>query len=314
MNNNLRKLFLPILVTLLLTGCVTAYLDDYAAEPKTDITPLMWLVTSPGGQTMYLFGSIHAAAEDLYPLPAFIMDAFHRSDYLAVEVDLLSLGELSIEEQMALLALQMYTDGRTIADDIGPELHEKARALLAESELEFPLELYDRFKPIMWYSFLLHIVLERSDITGEFGVDLHFLHLAAERRMEVLEVESAMEQMEILTGLSIPLQAAMMEDMLEDLDRAVYELNEMYRLWKQGNAEEMYAFSISQFNRLGPELAAEFYDAILTQRDILMTETARGYMAEGKKVFFVVGLLHLLGEGSVVDLLIQAGYDVALVR
>ena len=71
--------------------------DTYTLPPNDisengGITPLMWRVTSPAGQSIYLFGSIHVAEESIYPLPGFIMDAFDSSEYLAVEIDFYAIG------------------------------------------------------------------------------------------------------------------------------------------------------------------------------------------------------------------------------
>ncbi len=59
-----------------------------------------------------------------------------------------------------------------------------------------------------------------------------------------------------------------------------------------------------------PELEAEYIDAMLTQRNIGMAEKAEEYMAEGMTVFFTTGAGHMVGEGGVVDLLIERGYNV----
>jgi uncharacterized protein YbaP (TraB family) len=44
-----------------------------------------------------------------------------------------------------------------------------------------------------------------------------------------------------------------------------------------------------------------------------MVEVAKGYLAEGRKVFFAVGLAHLLGEGGLVHALRDAGFTVTLI-
>ncbi len=49
-----------MLMLSVLSGCVTKLAVD---------APALWKVTAPAGQQMYLFGTIHVATDDLYPLP-----------------------------------------------------------------------------------------------------------------------------------------------------------------------------------------------------------------------------------------------------
>ena len=255
---------------------------------------------------MYLFGSIHVASPGLYPLPDFVMDAFHRSDYLAVEVDLLA----DTGSAVALMLPFMYIDGRSAIDDMGEELHGQARAFLTESGMLLPL---DTFKPIMWYSALTGAVSEQAGFSLEYGLDMFFLREAQRRGMEVLEVESMQIQMDMMAGFSMPLQVALVASIVEDIDRSVQEVQELYSLWKQGDEQTITAM----FNRdyiYDDELFAEYWDALLTQRDIRMTEIARSYMADGRNVFFVVGLAHFVVENGIIDLLVQYGYDVVRVQ
>ena len=44
--------------------------------------------------------------------------------------------------------------------------------------------------------------------------------------------------------------------------------------------------------------------------NLKMAETAEHYITDGKTVFYVVGLAHMLGEGGLVQLLKQSGYTV----
>ena len=305
-------------VLLLLAGCSASQdsydyygYGEYVGQPASDITPLMWHVTSPGGQTMYLFGSIHVGSPDIYPLPDFIMDAFYRSDYLAVEFNILSM----VRYMGAIQRLIMYTDGRTIVDDIGEDLHEKARAFLRENEYSY--HHLDIFKPFMWFSTIQNIVAQRAGLSAEYGLDMFFLQEAARRDMEILEVESALSQIEMFAGFSMPLQIALLHEALEDIEQSEQGLRELYSLWKQGDAQAIRTIlgqDYIQYYIYEDELFAEYWDGMMTQRDIHMAEMARSYMAEGKKVFFVVGLAHFLVENGVIDLLVQNGYEVVRVQ
>jgi len=278
--------------------------------------PLLWRVTSPDGQTLYLFGSIHAADAELYPLPDAIMDAFSRSDYLAVEFDVVAFEQnaAALAEMSAML---MYTDGRTVVDDIGYELHQRAIALMSEleSELEshlgrgFPLELLDAFKPTMWIDLLTAVAIDRSGMSFDYGLDRFFINEANARGMEIIEIESFEDQISMLLGFSVPLQMFLLENVM-DIDEVVVGTNKLYELWKAGDIQALEAFLESDTDSFPPELADEYFEAMLTERDIAMVAAAQRYMDEGRKVFYVVGLAHMIGEDGIVGQLVRSGYTV----
>jgi uncharacterized protein YbaP (TraB family) len=132
--------------------------------------------------------------------------------------------------------------------------------------------------------------------------------------MTILEVESATSQTEKSAGFSMPLQIFLLETALDGLTYAHYDIINLFELWKQGDEEALREISSHQGYIYTDELFAEYWDAMMTQRDIHMTEMARSYMAQGKKVFFVVGLAHFLAEDGIIDLLERYGYDVVRVR
>ncbi|MCL2168667.1 MAG: TraB/GumN family protein [Defluviitaleaceae bacterium] len=293
--------------------------DSYV--PSGEGVPLMWHVTSPSGRTMYLFGSIHAADSRAYPLPDFVMDAFNRSDYLAVEVDLTAMPPL--EDLLAINELMMAGPGRSIIDYIGFELHARAVRLMDRYRPAgwMPMTA-NGFGPAVWMSGLLSIVIEASGLTAEEGIDMFFINEANAMGMPILEAESMLSQMAMLAGFSPPLMLAVIEDAViaaENLDEAAAQMLEMYDAWLRGDAEWMLALNAAgdyAFEMLGLDSTYihEYNYGFLIARDREMTEVARGWMADGKQVFFVAGLFHFLHDYSIVHLLTQAGYDVQLVR
>jgi hypothetical protein len=303
------SLLLALLLILSLLGSCTQNTGNGSAGDE--ITgPLIWKATALGGQEMFLFGSIHAAAAELYPLPAAIMEAFESCDYLAVEVDMIAF-ENDFAAQMAMMSALMYSDERTVADEIGSELHERAKAVMAglEPEIGIPLEMLDGFKPFFWMQMFMAAMIERAGLSADHGLDAFFLREAVKRGMEILEVESVEMQLEAMLGFSPPLQAALIEGYL-DMDEGVAGLKELYELWKKGDRQAIEALFAADTDDMPKELADEYIDAMLTQRDLGMVAAAERYMSEGKKVFYVVGLAHMVGDNGIVEQLKRKGYKV----
>ena len=118
MKKRLPLIILSLLVIMAgLCGCA----------PSSQDTPLLWKVCD-NDSYVYLFGSIHVATKDLYPLSNTIMDAYHSCDHLALEV---SPDEMQTPEAMAAMAEYMrYDDGTLVTDVIGQDLFNEIVTIL----------------------------------------------------------------------------------------------------------------------------------------------------------------------------------------
>jgi uncharacterized protein YbaP (TraB family) len=255
---------------------------------------------------MYLFGTFHAARADLYPLPDFIMDAFHRSDYLMLEID----PRNQTADFDDGLALHRYTDGRTVADDIGEELHAKARALLDGHRNPLRgIDNFDNYTPFVWYSAFTTITTEQAGLYHRHGVDMHFFREALLREIDILEANPFLEQQESGAGMSMELQVLLLHDAVINFNWNVQTTRELYESWVRGDGQAIMEITAA----VTAVLPAEFSEAALIERDILMAGRARELMAEGKKVFFAAGMLHFLHDRSIIALLEEAGYEIVRV-
>ena len=281
----------------------TTQIQTPTPQEPNDEVPFLWLVTAPHGQTMYIFGSIHVGTADLYPLSPVIMDAFRRSDYLAVE----GWAPESPANPLRLL----LTDDRTITDHIPEELHQRAMAVMLEHGAY--TEELNNFHPLFWWQTLLFIGIELSDVSMEYGLDNFFIREALRRNMDILSIERVEDMNDMLLNLSTSLLNQLIESAL-DIEMAIERSYLNQKFWRQGDGYGLLYVMAGEMSALGDDEYAEFMDAMLTQRDLATADRASEFMAEGKKVFFVVGAAHLLVENNVLDLLEQKGYEVERIR
>ena len=296
------------MLMIMLSGC--------NQQPTYTEGPAIWKVTDPDTKsTLYLFGSIHVADDTAYPLNETITTAYEESDALAVEVDIKAFAD-DTEAQAAFSADLMYTDGGTITDEIDESLIEQLEEVLDGSEaLEgVPMEYLRYMRPYMWLSLMNELSFEKSGLSAEKGIDMHFLELAHEEGKEILEVESMESQMDMLMNFSPEIQSYQLEG-VADIDATAEELTELYTAWKAGDLEGYIAASEdeSKIQELSEDERAAMEDyelQMITERNILMADAAESYMKDGKNVFFVVGALHMVDDGGIVELLADKGYKV----
>ncbi len=244
-------LSLMIVMSVIFSGCSTTIgkkdkepdSSSSKADSSSDIASdnkfCMWEVTSKDSKgKLYLFGSIHAADDSVYPLPSFVTDAFDKSDYLAVECDIVAY-EKDLKKQIETSTDLAYTDGTTIKNHLDEDTYEKLKKLLSDNDSY--MSLYDSMKPAAWMSLLENLVIEKSGLSPDNGLDRNFLNKAKKEDKKILEVESVEFQMNMLTGFSDDTINLLLKSYTtQTLDEQAKSLNELYAAWKSGDIDKLY--------------------------------------------------------------------------
>jgi hypothetical protein len=290
---------------------------------------------------VWLLGSIHLADGSLYPMSREILAAFESSAYLAVEVQI---DDLPAADIQYMTMMQFITDGATIADKISPEVYEMYAAVY--ESFGVPQEIYDYIQPWAAMLELQNILMamsgDQTELTDEvienmmlmamLGIDMYFLNRAADENKKIISLESVRSQVEMFASYSPELQELLLAGVLyefmillemaeapedeepEEILTASDALAYMLAMWKNGDEEAMLAF-IGRDTEHDDPLMTEYGTKLWTERDIAMTEKIIIFLTEGADDYFVVvGAGHLIGEGSITDLLIKAGFEVERIR
>lgn len=290
-------------------------------EPEETATPVFYHVTGADGQELWLLGTIHVGDDRTGFLPQEIYDAFHGADALAVECNTRTFEE-EVEEdeklQEQLSKLYFYTDGSTIKDHIeDQELYELALKMMKATGNYFYNAPY--FQLPLWSDSIDSYSLQQCyTLSSDKGVDNRLMILAEENDKKILEVESNMSQLEMLTGWSEELSLLLLEESVNASGlHYLNGLEEMYALWCAGDEAALREFLKDDTSDLTDEelkLYEEYNNAMGPDRDKEMIATAISYLESGDTVFMAVGLAHVLSDNSLVDGLREAGYTVELVQ
>lgn len=313
MKKILKNLSLIVIVlTLFLAGCQKKEVvkDDKPSVENT--TPLFYKISKEDSDiNIYLLGSIHAANKGIYPLNDTIMSAYNKSDYLAVEVDTVALTS-DFNLQVSLAQKMLYTDGTTIKDHIGEELYTKMVAKLKEKNSYN--SMYDNYKPAFFESLFENAIIVDADMDANAGIDMHFLKLAKNTNKNILEIETAESQYDLLLSNPIELDKIMLESYVESYDESISEMKDLYNAWKKGNVEELeQKLMTTSTEELSPEeieMIENYNDALINNRNYTMTDALEKYFSEEKNVFCVVGVGHVIGDQGIISLMEQRGYNI----
>jgi len=285
------------------------------AQETNDEIPFLWLVTDPHGQTMYVFGTFHVGLPEFFPLPLELMRAFRRSDLVAMEMPPTAATLVDWDIQSAL---EDYMSEEQIQ-----ELRRQAMAIFVEYEgyllemIGLTLEDLHDFNLEALDSILNQMAGAKIGASQRYGMEPFFTRQAGYMHIPVRYIENYVEVLERLRDISAPLRIRQLE---LSLNRGISERAEIFKTqleaWRRGDEQALLDLSVNLvFEGLGDdELIEELRYVLFTSRDPQMADMVSKFMAEGRKVFFMVGAGHLLVENSVIDLLVERGYEAVRIR
>jgi len=255
--------------------------------------------------TVYVLGSIHLAKPELYPLNSEITQAYKNADVLVVEVNPSSV-ESTQTMQETMINLGLYKEGKTLQTELTAKTYKALETYTTKANI--PLQKMQRMRPWVVMVQLSVTEMMRLGYSPELGIDQHFLNLAAQNNKEVIELETAEEQMALLSKEDPMFQDKLLYYTLESMHDLEPMLEDMYRGWKKGDEKAFEKIMMTPVEE-DPSLK-EVYDELITNRNYAMTKKIEDFLQTNKDYFVVVGSGHVIGEEGIVALLRSKGFRV----
>jgi hypothetical protein len=280
--------------------------NEILARVPVEPHPLFLWRYQRGGTVVYLAGSIHILKPSLYPLPAQLEDAFQRSDYLVMEVDVASLSPEEIQRRTLTHALLPV--GQTLADVLPAPLHKRLARHLAAFGMT--PDMLSRAKPAMVMNQIIVSRLVTLGYMPDSGLENHFL--TRRTRQHVLELESLDAQLALLFDQPLPTQIQLLAETLDIEPDIEPLLADMLVAWLSGDDAEFLELFKAQSG--DSPLSQAFTRELLDERNRTMAEGVREFLnkpptAEPQTYFVLVGAAHLVGDEGIVALLSRAGIE-----
>jgi len=304
----MKKIVIVILavlsIILLASGCAKQITTKAPVHTSKNF---LWEVENEGTK-MYLLGSIHLMPKNAYPLNPKIEASFNESDVLAIEADPGKIDQTKV--QQLIMSTGMYPEGETLKTNIDTELYQKIEKVF--KTFGMPMQQIDMFKP--WFvGFNLAVLqIQKTKMDPKLGIDLHFIEKARSEEIEIIELESGMAQLELLTSFPEESQEQYLAYSLDNYQNVQEMFDTMLDAWSTGNAELMNTATrqkMLDFCKTMPGME-EYYDKMFFQRDIKIVEKLDKILKsnDGKTYFVVVGAGHLIGKDGLLQLLKDRGY------
>ncbi|WP_082493994.1 TraB/GumN family protein [Massilia sp. Leaf139] len=258
---------------------------------------------SGGGRVAYLFGTVHVGERSFYPMAPEAERALRAADHVVVELDTRSDDDFI----RALDRHGRYAPGDGIARHIAPDTLARLRTALHREGVS--LASVAHLKPWLLANLLLGLALERQGYRRSEGVESALLARAGRRGTRVAQLESADFQLALFDSMNPAESERYLRETLAGLsDGSLAErARRAIEAWRSGDAVALDA--VLRDATAGASETAEFTRRkLLGRRNPDMAAQIDQLMGEGGVLFVGVGLLHLLGDNGLPQLLAQRGY------
>ncbi|MEZ9765445.1 TraB/GumN family protein [Vibrio splendidus] len=254
--------------------------------------PLYWQAKKDD-LTLTILGSVHVGDESMYPLPSAITDALKNSDGLVVETDIRKTDGV------------VYPTTKVTTSDV---LNEEQKQMLVDitKSLDMPTQQLLNAPP---WATSLSIQMQQLKNLGygsAGGVDATLAYKATIQDVPVISLEPLQFQIDLMTKQKDDGKEWLISS-LEEFDQTDRVVHCLIESWKAGDLAKLEAFA--ELSEMSPKLEIAF----LTDRNIDWANklSVIDWKLDPKgNYLIVVGALHLVGKGNLLELLEDKGFNV----
>ena len=250
--------------------------------------------------TLYLLGSVHFL-RPTDELPAVVTEAYRESERLVMELDMDDLDPL--DAQQTTLSLGLLPEGRTLESEIGIAAYRKVAP--EAQKLGLDPSMLNRFRPWLAGITLVQLQLMKQGLDSQSGVEQRLLGWAKRDGKEITGLETLQEQLGLLAGLPGEQQRQFLLYSVEDAEHASQEVESLISAWRTGDTRTLERILTEGFDKY-PDL----YRPLTIERNERWLTQIEQLLDDGQDYLIVVGTLHLIGKGSLVELLQRKGHRV----
>ncbi len=286
MGRFIRRWLLAALLGLL--GSLTAY----AEAP-------VWAIRG-AHNTVYLAGSVHLLRSKDAVLPAAFERAYADADTLVMEIDLDDLDPTAAQSWM--LEHGMLSGASTLADVIGTQRYQRLEQ--AGNQLGVPIEALQQLEPWLAAMTLAQLQYMKLGFDPEQGVEKQLERKAVADHKEITGFETLEEQLGLLASLSQDDQAKFLDLTLEEMHEMEGETDSLLEAWRTGNARKLASILSDEY-----KVAPALYRMLVADRNRRWMPQIEKLLGSDKDYLVVVGALHLVGTGGLLELTRARGFE-----
>lgn len=260
----------------------------------------IWIVEGRENK-VYLLGSFHLLRERDYPLPSAIEKIYDCCQKLIFETDIGMLEDPVFLNKM--MEKMFYPPGAALSKNLSKDTLNLLKQKLSFHELS--IENFEEMKP--WAVALTITVLElgRLGYDPELGIDDYFYKKAKLDNKKIGYLETPEFQIDLMANLEKIEQEFLLRQTLKEMETLEVEASKLIEAWRKGDSDEM-----ERIIQLDFEGFPELYDLFFVQRNKKWMALIEAFLNEKEDVLVIVGVGHLMGKDSLINLLEVKNYKI----
>jgi uncharacterized protein YbaP (TraB family) len=270
-----------------LLGCLTAH----AGSP-------VWAIHGEHN-TVYLAGSVHLLKASDSTLPAAFDRAYTGSQSLVMELDLGKLDPLEAAGWM--MEHGMLPEDSSLRKAVGEERYRRVSAEAAR--LGLPMEVADKLAPWVVGLQLMELQYAQLGFDSQAGVEQQLERRAQTDGKPTSGLETMSEQLGVFETLSPEEQARFLDLIVTEMHAVGSETQSVVSAWRVGDSARLAALLGDEYKSF-PAL----YRTLVSDRNKRWVPQIEKLLKAKDNYFVVVGALHLVGDGGLLELMRRDGF------
>ncbi|MFA0142473.1 polysaccharide biosynthesis protein GumN [Vibrio kanaloae] len=254
--------------------------------------PLYWQAKKDD-LTLTILGSVHVGDESMYPLPTQITDTLKESDGLIIETDIRKSEGVVYPATTVTTADVLSAEQKQLLTSISKSLGMPTQQLLSSPPWATSLSIQMQQLKNLGYG-------------SAGGVDATLAYKATIQDVPVISLEPLQFQIDLIAGQKDSGKEWLLTS-LEEFDQTDRVVHCLIEIWKTGDESKLEDFAELS------EMPADLEKAFLTDRNVDWANklSSNDWKLDSKGHYLlVVGTLHLIGEGNLLQLLEDTGFSV----
>ncbi|MEM7729521.1 MAG: TraB/GumN family protein [Pseudomonadota bacterium] len=291
----------------LLSACERVPVTDGAiakvqeARARNDGPPI-WRLQDVDS-TLYLYGTVHLLPDSLDWQRDDMRDAFAEAGTVFFEAD--HSGPAGLRAQALATQRGLRRDGRRLTEFLDGYQSKLLEAVANNGGLE--LAALDSMQPWLASEYLTLAAAGAAGLSADLSADEALKSRARRSGKNVVFLETAEAQVDQAADLPLAVQMDVLTDTMERFDGTGDRLAEVAADWAAGDVDALEAALVAPL----ADAPDGYVDAVLTDRNAAWAERLDAFMDGSGTGMAVVGVSHLLGEGSLQDALEARGHEVS---
>lgn len=252
----------------------------------------------------YLYGSIHIAKKDFYPLAKAVQQSYAKADTLVVETDI-----TDENANRSIMGKLSYIAPDRLEHHLSADTWNTLRDMTGQS-----LEQFQFYKPVLVAMGLTVSAGMQLGFDPEEGLDLHFIKAAQKDQKKLIELDGIEVQAEVLNSLSNEEGDAILANTLSSFKNGEIrqEFQRMTDAWRAADADKLAQIFVAAANK--DSGSKKITQKLIDERNPDTAKKIIELMTSGKKLFIVIGAGHLAGNNNLIKLLQQHGLQIQQIR